>query len=232
MGVGLYMGESLARREEPVWPAGLSHRPLPNWRIGKLYKQQVRGLYQDIGQFCDQLEGDALPELQQPAGAVRTACDNFVVAIKQLRLLQKSLRRHLAAEAPVLREHYELLRYRVATTVHQMQKLSCHTDEEALTRAVTALKQELHRQDLLAGTALSVLLDDETTGAEQIITLVKDNGTAHRICNSLIDGAVILLLQGEGDIIAPLHEEEAPRCPLWLPGRAAAAPVPASADNG
>ncbi|MCY4473271.1 MAG: Na/Pi symporter [Kistimonas sp.] len=226
-GIGLYLGDELLQGKEPVWPTAVTH-PLPNWRIGKLYKQQVRGLYQDISRFCEQLEADTLPGLREPARAIRTACDNFVTAIKQLRLLQKSLRLYLRADAPVVREHYELLRYRVATTLHKLQELAQSTDEQTLTQEVTELKRELHRQDLLVGTALSVLLDDENTTADHITTLVKDNGTAHGICNNLIDGAVILLLQGQGAIIsARQHDEEnkhevgekTGQSSLWPPAR-------------
>ncbi len=199
IGFGLYIGDDLLHGEGDA-PLPESVPPWPNWRVGKLYKVQIRGIYEDITQFCDELESRVDPKQKDCVLAIRTACDNFVSAIKHLRLLQKSLRKHIRTDTDPVRRHYWLLRTQIITTLRRIHTLSL--DEGAdIASAVSALKKEIYRQDLLTGNSLTALLDDSETSAFHTTSLINDNGTAHDICNSLIDGAVILMLQGQGSII-------------------------------
>ncbi|MTI15067.1 Na/Pi cotransporter family protein [Sansalvadorimonas verongulae] len=198
IGFGLYVENGMLYTEGDN-PLPESVPPWPNWRIGKLYKLQIRGLHEDICDFCDQLEPMVGPEQKASILAIRTACDNFVSAIKHLRVLQKSLRRHIRNDTPQVRKHYWLLRNRIIATVRRIRTLSM--GDENIARAISELKTDIYRQDLLTGDSLSKLLEEGRTSALHTTAMINDNGTAHDICNSMIDGAVILMLQGESSIL-------------------------------
>ena len=174
--------------------------PWPNWQVGKLYKLQVRSLYEDVTEFADKISSDASVRQKQNIQAILIACENFISAIKQLRMLQKNLRKSLRGEHALMRQHYLQLRKHIISTIHSINQLA-EDGEANITDVVHALKRDLHKQDLLTGDSLAELLKDEQASPTQIMQLINDNGTAHNICNNLIDGAVILLLQGERAII-------------------------------
>ena len=199
IGFGLYIDDDLLHAEDHT-PLPESIPPWPNWRVGKLYKLQIKSVHDDICRFCDDLEPQVGPEQKACIMAIRTACENFVSAIKQLRLLQKSLRHHIRTDTVPVRKHYWLLRSRIVTTLRRIRELPLEGDAD-IAHEVNKLKKDIYRQDLLTGDSLSLLLDDKMTSAFHTTTLINDNGTAHDICNSLIDGAVILLIQGQGAIL-------------------------------
>ena len=215
IGFGLYIGEDLIHKDEET-PLPETIPSWPNWRVGKLYKLQIRGIYEDICRFCDELEPKVGPEQKDCIIAIRMACDNFVSAIKQLRLLQKSLRHHMKTDTTLVRQHYSLLRSRIVTTLRRTRRLSQDNPAD-IAEAIHALKKDLYRQDLLTGDSLINLLNDDHTSAFHTTSLINDNGTAHNICNSLIDGAVILLLQGQGSIIDQSHKSQTAK-PIWSTG--------------
>ena len=198
IGFGLYVeSDHLYDQQQPL-PDTIP--PWPNWRVGKLYKLQIRGLYEDICQFADELSTTAGPGQKDSIHAITSACNNFIFAIKQLRILQKSLRHNIHADHNPVRQHYLMLRKRIVTTVRSIYQLA-EDDSIHLTEALHALKRDLYQQDLLTGDSLANFIKEEHTTPLHTMQLINDNGTAHNICNSLIDGAVILLLQGERGII-------------------------------
>ncbi|CAM3784998.1 Na/Pi cotransporter family protein [Parendozoicomonas haliclonae] len=200
---GLYIQPELLYNDQQ--PLDDTIPPWPNWRVGKLYKLQIRELYDDITRFADDIASDISPSQRESLHAILSACENFISAIKQLRLLQKSLRRNLNNEHDPVRKHYLMLRKRIIKTIRTIHQLA---DDETLdiTEAVHALKKDLYKQDLLTGDSLSNFLKDDETTPLHAMQLINDNGTAHTICNSLIDGAVILLVQGERNIIRQRDE--------------------------
>ncbi|WP_281646917.1 Na/Pi symporter [Parendozoicomonas sp. Alg238-R29] len=215
IGFGLYIGDDLLHPDDEA-PLPESVPPWPNWRVGKLYKLQVRGIHDDICHFCDQLEPKVGPDQKASILAIRTACDNFTSAIKHLRLLQKSLRKHIRTDTPPVRKHYWLLRSRIVTTLRRIRSLSLENKED-IAKAISALKKDIYRQDLLTGDSLGTLLKDGQTSASHTTSMINDNGTAHDICNSLIDGAVILMLQGQGTILQQNQDSKANKTitPIW-----------------
>ena len=197
---GLYVDNSLNHDNDLSMPDSIP--PWPNWRVGKLYKLKMRGIHEDICNFCDELETQVGPEQKADIIALRMACNNFAGAIKQLRYLHKSLRRSVHSDTAIIREHYRLVRNRIITTIKQIREISKEENCDIAT-AISALKRELYTQDFLSENSLKTLLKETPADALHITALINDNGTAHNICNNLIDGAVILLLQGHGAVITP-----------------------------
>ena len=72
---GLYVDNSLSHDNNLDLPESIP--PWPNWRVGKLYKLQIRGIHEDICNFCDQLEPQVGPEQKADIAALRMACNNF-----------------------------------------------------------------------------------------------------------------------------------------------------------
>ncbi len=199
IGFGLYVQEDQLYDDDH---SSLSETipPWPNWRVGKLYKLQIRALHEDICTFATDITVDASPEHKESILAILTAGENFIFAIKQLRLLQKSLRRHIRSDNDSVRQHYLMLRKRIIFTIRRIHQLA-ELDRDNIAEAVNTLRKDLHKQDLLTGDSLTNLLKDRNASARHTVQLINDNGTTHNICNGLIDGAVILLLQGENAII-------------------------------
>ncbi len=214
IGFALYVDQSQLH-DHAEMPLSDTIPPWPNWRIGKLYKLQVRALHEDIVRFSEATIRDASPAQRQNIRAILLACENFISAIKRVRLLQKSLRRNIRTENTSVRRHYLRLRRRIITTIRRIHELA-ENDDMDITRAVHTLRKELHKQDLLTGDSLATLLQDNQTNAAHVVQMINDNGTAHDVCNSLIDGAVILLLQGEQSIIQQGAKPSSKRsAPFW-----------------
>ncbi len=214
IGFALYVEQHQLYDQEDL-PLSETIPPWPNWGIGKLYKVQVRALHEDIVQFSEATLRDASPYQQQNIRAILVACENFISAIKRVRLLQKSLRKHIRAEHAPVRSHYLRLRRRIITTIRRIHELA-ESDPKEITKAVHTLRRELHKQDLLTGDSLASLLKDSQTSSAHVVQMINDNGTAHDVCNSLIDGAVILLLQGEHSIIQQGTKPSSKRsAPFW-----------------
>lgn len=174
--------------------------PWPDWSINKLYKRHIKSIYTDILDYSTVMEGELDQHQSAELFATKLACRNFIEAVKDLKHLNNNMACHIHSDNTLVREQYNRLRRRIAVTVKEIQIISDNAPEEVIT-STDQLKLRLHQQDFLSSGELERLIQSTEIDSFIASSLINDNGYVHNICNSLIDGAVIVLLGGSSDIM-------------------------------
>lgn len=183
--------------------------PWPDWDINKLYKRHIKGIYNDILEYSSVMEGEQGRHQSSKLFATRLACRNFVEAVKALKHLNRNMAQHIHSSNSLVREQYNRLRQRIAVTVKDIQAISDNGPEEVIANT-DQIKLLLHQQDLLISGELDRLLQSGEVDSFVASSLINDNRYVHTICNSLIDGAVIVMLGGNADIMHLDYDDHGP----------------------
>ncbi|MCK5894626.1 MAG: Na/Pi cotransporter family protein [Endozoicomonadaceae bacterium] len=198
---GIYInGEQLLKSRDLVSLTNGRIPPWPNWSINKLYKRHIKSIYTDILDYSTAMEGELDQHQSAELFATKLACRNFIEAVKDLKHLNNNMACHIHSDNAFIREQYNRLRRRIAVTMKEIQIISDNPPEEAIA-STDQLKLRLHQQDLLSSEELERLIQNDKVDSFVASSLINDNGYVHNICNSLIDGAVIVLLGGNLDIM-------------------------------
>ena len=198
---GIYLNsEQLFKNRDLVSLTNRRIPPWPNWSISKLYKRHIKGIHLDILKYSNDMEDELDPHQSSGLLATKLACRNFIEAVKDLKHLNNTMSRHIHSDNANVRKQYNRLRLRIAVTVQEIQRISDRNPEDVIA-STDHLKLRLHQQDLLNSEELDQLIQSGKVDSFVISSLINDNGYAHNICNSLIDGAVIIVLGGNANIM-------------------------------
>ncbi len=207
---GIYLNsEQLLKSRDLVALTSDRVPPWPDWGINKLYKRHIKGIYNDILEYSSVMEGELDRHQSSELFATKLACRNFIEAVKDLKHLNNNMARHIHSDNALVREQYNRLRRRIAVTVKEIQIISDNGPEEVIA-STDQLKLRLHQQDLLTSGELDRLIQSGEVDSFVASSLINDNGYVHTICNSLIDGAVIVMLGGNADIMRLDDDEPSP----------------------
>jgi len=181
--------------EEPVieWP---------DWDISKLYKKHIKPIYSDMVNYISHIESQLDKTQSNDLFAIKMASRNFLEAVKDLKFLNRNMGQYIHSKNNNIVDQYNKLRWRIAITIKEIQSFSDNDDLDDIISIADRLKLRLHQHDLLISGELNKLLQNKAIEPFVASSLINDNGYVHNICNSLIDGASIILLGSKVDIIS------------------------------
>lgn len=209
MALVLHTDPARLRRGEDLQLLDYSPERVRAIDIDYYYQRRVKPLYGEILDFLAQLPVQGAQTSQ--AYALRSAGQQLIEALKDLKHMQKNLLRYLGASTLHPRDEYLAMRRDLALLLHALHRMS--SGEEAnIDSALSKLQDHASNSDLAANGAIDGLMRERRVGPEQAGSLMNDNAYAVDISDSLISMARVLFMPGpaphplEQDLHPPASE--------------------------
>ncbi|MDX5364232.1 MAG: Na/Pi symporter [Pseudazoarcus pumilus] len=216
MALVLHADPARLRRGEDLHLLGHPPERVRAIDIDDYYQRRVKPLYGEILDFLAQLHVQG-PQSAQ-AFALRSAGQQMVEALKDLKHMQKNLVRYLGASTLHPREEYVAMRRDLALLLHALHRMAAG-EEADIDAALANLKDHAGNSDLAANGTIDGLMRERRIGPEQAGSLMNDNAYAVDIAHCLIDMAHVLFATGPAP--HPLDQTLHPAAPEVLDGSAA-----------
>ena len=174
--------------------------------IDAMYERHIKGIYSAIVAFISETEFSRREESSNDLQWLREASTHLVEAVKDTSLLQENLIRYVGSDNPSMREIYNQIRVQIGLIVRDLEEMRA-ADSGVM--------------DILSLDALKLLVDEEQTSMNKIVTrligtrvitpamgssLINDSVYAHDIAMNLIRAAQALFVADEHDMTQAAHD--------------------------
>lgn len=162
--------------------------------IDEYYHNRIKPLHGSILDFLARMETNG-PQSRQ-AFMLRSASQELIEALKDLKHLQKNLVRFLVSPNPYLRKEYVLIRQRLALLLHALDELQAEAPEN-ITLTLDVLSAGVEEHDIVANGQLDRLIRERRIDAETATSLMNDSAYAYDISHNLLAMARVILARFE-----------------------------------
>ncbi len=160
--------------------------------IDEYYESKIKPLYNAIVTFVSQAQVDADPDQLSRLYDLRTASQNIVEAIKDIKHLQKNLVGFAASDNVSIQREYTSIRFQLATLLRTIEKIRTEEDEDMTSLSLDELKVEVERNDILVNGNLDHYIRDNLITADMATSLINDGTYARDVADNLITMSRIL----------------------------------------
>lgn len=205
-GLGLHRVEVLKKDFDPT---GL--KPITKYDIDKSYYKRVKNIYGKIIEFAARAqEQSSDAEYIQAIYNIKAANRYFVDAVKDLKELQGNLLKYTATDNPVMRNEYNIFRFKISKIIRQVfkaQKFNVSSDksineinelvaEHIEERRKVLTKNHLRRRkdDVLFNGKIDSLIRDKLITTAMASSLMNDSALTAAISKHLIKATELLYL--------------------------------------
>ncbi len=103
-------------------------REIHDFDLDATYERQIKALYARILEFISHAHADIPVEFSDQLYALRRACRQIVMTVKEIKHLRKNITRYMVDDDEDIRREYNALRIQLAALVREIHDLR-HTDE-------------------------------------------------------------------------------------------------------
>jgi len=161
-----------------------AHDKAVQFDIDGVYEHEIKSLCGAILDYSNRLSSD--PATARQVSRIRLANQSILIALKDVKHLQKNMLRYIASENPHISSEYNSLRQRIAKVIRRLEVI--RSDETSATSILSldALKLTLEKNMSLLHKRLDKLIRDSHISAEMAISLMNDSNYSYSIINNLI----------------------------------------------
>jgi phosphate:Na+ symporter len=160
--------------------------------IDAAYELRIKPLYSAIFDFISRAQANASAEESDALYAIRSAGQDIVEAVKEVKHLQKNLIRYLPSRNADVRRQYNGIRLRVAEVLREIAELGESEDPELAVLSLDGIKLDIEESDLVHNGELDRLIRQQRIGGEMATSLMNDSAYAYTVVDSLIAMARIV----------------------------------------
>ncbi len=160
--------------------------------IDEYYESKIKPLYNAIVTFVSRAQVDANPDQLSRLYDLRTASQNIVEAVKDIKHLQKNLVGFAASDNVSIQREYTSIRFQLATLLRTIEKIRTEEDEDMTSLSLDELKVEVERNDILVNGNLDHYIRDNLITADMATSLINDGAYARDVADNLIKMSRIL----------------------------------------
>lgn len=162
--------------------------------VDEYYQSRIKPLHGSILDFLARMETNG-PQSRQ-AFMLRSASQDLIEALKDLKHLQKNLVRFLGSPNPYLRKEYVLIRQRLALLLHALEQLRSEPPE-SVTLTLDVLGAGVEEKDIVANGQLDRLIRERRIDAETATSLMNDSAYAYDIARNMLAMSRVILARFE-----------------------------------
>ncbi len=154
--------------------------------IDDIYERNIKGIYSAIIAFISRA---AFSWQQEQSGAIhwlRSANQNIVEALKDVKHLRKNMVQHLTSDNPYIREEYNRIRIQIATVLQELNRARDVDEEDMPILAMDALKLMVGENDEDMNRRLAHLMHEKKISPEMGTSLMNDHSYASDVSRNLI----------------------------------------------
>ncbi len=105
-------------------------REIFDFDLDSIYERKVKSLYASIVEFISRAQGDIPPEFSDQLYALRRACGQIVMTVKDIKHLRKNITRYMVDDDDDVRREYNALRTQLAMLVRDIDEMRRADAEE------------------------------------------------------------------------------------------------------
>ena len=154
--------------------------------IDEYYESKIKPLYNAIVTFVSQAQIGAGPDQLSRLYDLRTASQNIVEAVKDVKHLQKNLVGFAALDNVSIQREYASIRFQLATLLRKIEKIRTEEDEDMTSLSLDELKVEVERNNILVNGNLDHYIRNNLITADMATSLINDGTYARDVADNLI----------------------------------------------
>ncbi len=105
-------------------------REIFDFDLDSVYEQKVKSLYSKILEFISRAQGDIPPEFSDQFFALRQACREIVMTVKDIKHLRKNISRYVVDDDDDIRGEYNAFRIQLASLLRDINDLRNTPEDE------------------------------------------------------------------------------------------------------
>ena len=182
--VGLGLSGKKLRGTQRIKEVVAAAGPPVDTDIDDLYERRVKSLLGAIFEFATRAQPSMTPEQAQLLQSVRAATRDVSQAVKDVKHLNKNMRRYAVSDHAEIRAQYNTIRERIARILRETERL--RNDLEITARKLKKLRTKIQADDILENGTLDTLVRDRLISQKKASSLINDNSYARNIGLRLI----------------------------------------------
>ncbi len=173
--------------------------------LDTIYERKVKILYAKILEFITRAQRDVPAEFANQLYALRQACRQIVMTVKDIKHLRKNVTRYMIDSDEDIRREYNDLRIQIASLLREINDLRHTEEEERNIIDLDAYRIAIDEESTVSSGRLDDLIREEKITPVMATSLMNDHSYAHDAVWQLTDIARTLF--GSRDI-AEMEAEE------------------------
>ncbi|ATX80197.1 phosphate:Na+ symporter [Mariprofundus aestuarium] len=162
------------------------HARAIDYDIDDVYEHEIKRLCSAILDYTNKLSS-ADPVIARQISRIRMANQSILIALKDVKHLQKNMQRYIASDNPEISGEYNRLRQRIAKVMRRLEKIRASGETSATSiLSLDALKLTLEKNMGLLHERMNELIRDGKVSAEMAISLMNDSNYTYSIIHNLI----------------------------------------------
>ena len=162
------------------------HSRAIDYDIDDVYEHEIKHLCSAILDYTNKLSS-ADPVIARQISRIRMANQSILIALKDVKHLQKNMKRYIASDNPEISAEYNRLRQRIAKVMRRLETIRA-SGETSVTSILSldALKLTLEKNMGLLHERMNELIREGKVSAEMAISLMNDSNYTYSIIHNLI----------------------------------------------
>ena len=154
-------------------------RDIHDFDLDSVYERKVKVLYSEILDFIARAQGEIPPEFADHLYALRRACREIVMTVKNVKHLRKNITRYMVSDDPDIRREYNALRVQLASLLHDIDEMRHQSDEERDVLDLDIYRVAIDEESSVVNGELDKLIREGRITAEMGTSLMNDYSYAH-----------------------------------------------------
>ena len=157
-----------------------------DYDIDDVYEHEIKHLCSAILDFTNKLSS-ADPIIARKISRIRMANQSILIALKDVKHLQKNMKRYIGSNNPAISGEYNRLRQRIAKVMRRLEKVRASGETNSTSiLSLDALKLTLEKNMSLLHERMNELIRERNVSAEMAISLMNDSNYTYSIIHNLI----------------------------------------------
>ena len=188
-------------------------REIHDFNLDTVYERKVKALYARILEFISRAQGEIPSEFADQLFALRQACRQIVMTVKEIKHLRKNITRYMVDKDEDIRREYNALRIQLASLVREIEEMRNVEEEERNIIDLDAHRIAIDEESSVVNGELDRLIREGKITPVMGTSLMNDHAYAHDAIWHLTDIAKTLfgardMAEMEAEELIGLDEED------------------------
>ncbi|ATX81499.1 phosphate:Na+ symporter [Mariprofundus ferrinatatus] len=161
-----------------------AHDKVVSYDIEDVYEHEIKSLCSAVLDFSNKL--NVTEHQARRVSRIRMAIQSVLIAMKNLKHLQKNMLKYINSGNPHISGEYNRLRQRIAKAIRRLEKIRSDEHSSTSILSLDALKLTLEKNMGLLHERMDELIREGHISAEMAISLMNDSHYSYSIIHNLI----------------------------------------------
>jgi len=163
--------------------------------VDDFYKKRMKYLYGDIMYYATIYEENMDFEQKSDVAKIKLVCRDLVEAVKDIKHLQKNLKKYIISPNTNIKKQYSKLRLNIVNIIYLMEKLKDCENQEDYNEKIIKSKEKLERLDYIKNKKIDKLIRNNLIDSNMATSLINDSKYTIDIAKKISNAAKVICLK-------------------------------------